>query len=305
MATNAFAYVITLDSASDSYLQQQAAATNALISNNSWNYGDAAYDIEAASYDAAVRDALPQVSGSQPLIFVFSAGNQGDGTDDGQNGNADSILSPATAKNVITVGAIEQFRNITNTDVEGGVTNEPFLPSTDSDDEVASFSSRGNVGVGTEGDNGRFKPDLVSPGTYVISTRSSQWDTNSYYNPTNIIPTFYINQSVAPNALTTLVYPVPPNAEKLVITVLTNGSSPNPFPSQMPIYVALNQVPTVSDFVGYNQITLPTGGIGLNYGDTVFFSIGNNTNITVDFDVEAVVYETNADPVFEAACRRR
>jgi subtilisin family serine protease len=87
MATNATAYVLNVDYSSDSYLQEQAALTNALISNNSWNYGDAAYDIDAASYDAAVRDALPEVSGPQPLIFVFSAGNSGGGTPDGQNGS--------------------------------------------------------------------------------------------------------------------------------------------------------------------------------------------------------------------------
>ena len=60
------------------YLQEAPALTNALISNNSWNYGgDNAYDLAAASYDAAVRDALPLVTGSQPVLFVFSAGNDG------------------------------------------------------------------------------------------------------------------------------------------------------------------------------------------------------------------------------------
>ena len=67
---------------SDQYLQEAPALTNALISNNSWNYGgDSAYDLEAASYDAAVRDALPLVTGSQPVLFVFSAGNEGNGDD--------------------------------------------------------------------------------------------------------------------------------------------------------------------------------------------------------------------------------
>src|SRR5208337_2584581 len=59
---------------SDVYLQETAAQTNALlgygwpyISNNSWTYtGDNDYDLAAASYDAAVRDALPQLTGSQP-----------------------------------------------------------------------------------------------------------------------------------------------------------------------------------------------------------------------------------------------
>ena len=102
---------------SDFYFQEVPALTNALISNNSWVYeGDNAYDLSAASYDAAVRDALPFVTGSQPVLFVFAAGNAGDGSDNADLGGgiADSIESPATAKNVITVGALQEDRNITN-----------------------------------------------------------------------------------------------------------------------------------------------------------------------------------------------
>ncbi|SPE63103.1 hypothetical protein SBV1_950024 [Verrucomicrobia bacterium] len=188
---------------SDSYLQQTAAQTNALlgggpfISNNSWNYdNDNQYDLPAASYDAAVRDALPQVSGSQPGLYVFAAGN----TDwtlnhwgDGNGSQPDGILSPGTAKNVITVGAVEQLRNITNpvvqcTTTNGQpccVTNQPFLPSTDASNQVAGFSSWGNAGIGIEGESGRYKPDVVAPGAFVISTRSTQWDQETYYSPTN------------------------------------------------------------------------------------------------------------------------
>ena len=170
---------------SDTYLQETAARTNAFISNNSWHYAnDNAYDLAAARYDAAVRDALPEVPGSQPLLFVFGAGNAGNGADDGSGGDPDSIQSPATAKNVITVGAIDQPRYITNqvwqcATVNGTnicQTNQPWLGLTDTNNAVAAFSSRGNVGVGIEGDFGRFKPDVVAPGTFVVSARSTQWD---------------------------------------------------------------------------------------------------------------------------------
>ena len=179
---------------SDSHLQQTAAQTNAFISNNSWHYAnDNAYDLAAARYDAAVRDALPSVPGSQPLLFVFGAGNAGNGADDGLGGEPDTIQSPGTAKNVITVGAIVQLRSITNEAWQCStldstnlcVTNQPWLGLTDASNEVAAFSSRGNVGIGPEGDFGRFKPDIVAPGTFVISTRSAQWDQSDYYHPTN------------------------------------------------------------------------------------------------------------------------
>ncbi len=177
----------------DSGLQQTAAQTNVFISNNSWLYaGDRSYDLAAASYDAAVRDALPAAPGAQPLLFVFAAGNDGAGTDNGTGGNPDSILSPATAKNVITVGAVEHPRFITNqtwTCAGGGgsncQTNTPWLGLTDASNQVASFSSRGNVGVGIEGGFGRFKPDVVAPGTFIVSSRSTAWNQEAYYAQSN------------------------------------------------------------------------------------------------------------------------
>ena len=58
---------------SDAYLQETAARTNAFISNNSWNYvgpDSQTYDLHAASYDAAVRDALP----TRPGLAAAAAG---------------------------------------------------------------------------------------------------------------------------------------------------------------------------------------------------------------------------------------
>ena len=131
--------------------------------------------------------------GSQPVLFVFGAGNAGNGAADGSGGSPDSIQSPATAKNVITVGAIEQPRQIADWVWQCGTingtnvcqTNQPWLALTDTNNQVADFSSRGNVGVGVEGEFGRFKPDVVAPGTFVISARSTQWDQAAYYTPTN------------------------------------------------------------------------------------------------------------------------
>lgn len=198
------------DSVSDNWLQTEAADYHflnskgklkqnqpALISNNSWEYEDQNdYTWAAASYDAATRDALPERAGDQQVIYVFPAGNSGGGTDNGLNASPGTISAPGTAKNVITVGAIESGRNIegesvtsvTNTvtevDDEGNevekevvttTTNTPFAGMTDSDNQVAAFSSRGNVGIGVEGTYGRFKPDLVAPGTFLISTRSGDW----------------------------------------------------------------------------------------------------------------------------------
>ena len=101
------------------------------------------------------------------------------------------------------MGAIEQPRFITNQAWQCATvnstnlceTNQPWLGLTDSSGTVAAFSSRGNVGVGVEGTYGRFKPDVLAPGTFVISARSTEWDQAAYYGPLN--PTNDYGQSLS------------------------------------------------------------------------------------------------------------
>ena len=283
--------------ASDQTLQEAAALTNALISNNSWNYGDSAYDLAAASYDAAVRDALPEMTGSQPVLFVFSAGNSGNGNDGGANGNADSILSPATAKNVITVGAIEQSRGITNL-VTGyhGDTNPQALwePMTDTGSQVASYSSRGNVGILTEGTYGRFKPDVVAPGSFVVSTRSKQWDELAYYNPTNTSFNEIDNEFLNTNAINYYKLSIPANAVGVVIQIVTNNLSPVPFPPNLPIFVSLNHFPDPADPGTYDFVTTD---------DKVSIPPDSGGNISgiqslQGLGFECAVWNTNSFPVY-------
>ena len=279
---------------SDQELQEAAARTNALISNNSWNYGDSSYDLAAASYDAAVRDALPEVTGSQPVLFVFSAGNSGGGGDGGSGGNADTILSPATAKNVITVGALEQSRGITNmvTDLSGNQ-SAYWYPETDTSYQVAGYSSLGNVGVGTEGDNGRLKPDVVAPGSFVISTRSSQWDEHAYYNPTNYNMTVlsdYVN-SGSENFYSLLV---PSNVVQIVFELFANISSPTPFPN-LPICIWKGTDPRIHppDLIKAGSISIPPdsalGPIGAGWA----YAVSNNTSGGVSYDLFVDIVTTN------------
>jgi len=150
----------------------------------------------------------------------------------------------------MTVGAIEQDRNITNKTVierpdmsgtnSGGVirtTNVPWQGITDSSNQVASFSARGNVGIGTEGEFGRFKPDLVAPGTFVVSTTAkADWDQASYYNPTNYHFDTIFDQTVATNTLEPYSIFVPYNSVQMVIHVFAA--------EDMRIYVKQSGSPT-------------------------------------------------------------
>ncbi len=115
------------------------------------------------------------------FTIVFAAGNSGRDTNP-TNGMVDlsSVNSPATAKNCITVGASENNRpGITST--WGGLWPSRFPVDpirsdrvADRTDGMAAFSSRGPT------QDGRTKPDLVAPGTYVASTRSSVASENGW-----------------------------------------------------------------------------------------------------------------------------
>jgi subtilisin-like proprotein convertase family protein len=285
----------------DAMLQESAARTNALISNNSWGYGTTEYNLAAASYDQAVRDSLPGATGSQQIIYVFAAGNDGQGDDDGKGGIRDTLLSPAVSKNAISVGASELPRGITNdvavcdscNDSNSPVcfTNKPWADMTDSSNQVARFSARGNVGIGLEGDFGRFKPDLIAPGTFVVSTRSPTWDTNAYYNPVTIDTQPFFNRTVPTNGFRNFSVFVPCDSFRLDISAV----SVRPTNIDLPIYVRASDFPQPpANLEGTNFVSIPSTTLALTPVNTVwYYTIGNPTNVPVTFDTTSFVYRTN------------
>lgn len=134
-----------------------AYAAGARMSNGSWGNGLNRYDAAAQEYDALVRDARPTTPGNQEMVFVFSAGNGGPGG---------HISSPGTAKNVITVGASENYRpeGTDSCDLDGGEGIGP--DGADSALDVLRYSSGGPTA------DGRSKPDLVAPGTHIFGGAS-------------------------------------------------------------------------------------------------------------------------------------
>lgn len=143
-------------------LFQQAYDAGARIHTNSWGAPvNGAYDANAQEADNFVWD-------NPDMLILFSAGNSGVDTDGNNVVDANSIGSPGTAKNVLTVGASENDRPTLQQTY-----NASYAPVIDADaitsdpDGLAAFSSRGPV------QNNRRKPDLVAPGTLVTSIRSS------------------------------------------------------------------------------------------------------------------------------------
>jgi len=136
---------------SDETLTRDAIRRGAHIGSNSWgNDVQGEYDTDASQFDELVRDADSVTPGDQPYILVFSAGNAGPGSE--------TLDSPASAKNVIAVGACEN--------VPGTLALTYGLYADDAD-TMADFSSRGPC------EDGRVKPDVVAPGTWIASMASS------------------------------------------------------------------------------------------------------------------------------------
>ena len=143
-------------------LQSKAYESGARISANSWGNTNNSYTVDSQAFDALVRDAQPAGStfatlGNQEMVIVFAAGNRGS--------SANTVGSPATAKNVISVGASESVRSL-NTSNGGrssmGADGCGYADdAADNVSDIAAFSSRGPCS------DGRQKPDLVAPGTHV------------------------------------------------------------------------------------------------------------------------------------------
>jgi subtilisin-like proprotein convertase family protein len=144
---------------------QNAHAGGARISNNSWGSGNLSawgdYSDRSREYDQLVRDARPNEPGNQAMVEVFAAGNDGEGnpSQPGGPGNEGygTISAEGSAKNVITVGASEGVRSLPSINPDC----DPPGTGADSARDIVDFSSRGPT------DDGRLKPDLVAPGTYV------------------------------------------------------------------------------------------------------------------------------------------
>lgn len=144
-------------------LQCEAYQAGARVSNNSWGANTSGdYDVDAQQYDALVRDAQPagaefSAPGNQEMVIVFAAGNAGP--------NTQSVGSPGTAKNVITVGATENVCSLSSSNggnsVEGNDGCSVSDAGADSSNDIATFSGRGPCS------DGRKKPELVAPGTHV------------------------------------------------------------------------------------------------------------------------------------------
>ncbi|MBS3790842.1 MAG: S8 family serine peptidase, partial [Candidatus Thermoplasmatota archaeon] len=118
------------------------------VHSNSWgSSGDGAYADSDEDFDRAVRDGNRDTAENEPVVITVAAGNDGPGAM--QGGGYNSIGSPGNAKNVITIGSVQNYNP-----------NE----GVDDPEAVSGFSSRGWT------DDNRVKPDVMAPGEGIYST---------------------------------------------------------------------------------------------------------------------------------------
>jgi serine protease AprX len=124
--------------------------------------------------------ALDEFACANPdVLVVVAAGNSGEALEGWVSFH--TVGSPATAKNALTVGASDSDRaDIDRTWGKYNATSFPKPPSADErmsgdPDRPAALSSRGPT------DSEAVKPDVLAPGTYILSTRAAKasmafWD---------------------------------------------------------------------------------------------------------------------------------
>jgi hypothetical protein len=139
----------------------------ARIHSNSWGSENS-----SGVYDQQAHELDDFVFTHRDILICFSAGNEG--VDKDSNGQIDpnSVAPPATAKNCLTVGASENNRPDQDQTYGEGFPKDykanPIKsdPMANNPEGMVAFSSRGPT------NDERIKPDVVAPGSFILSTRS-------------------------------------------------------------------------------------------------------------------------------------
>jgi serine protease AprX len=165
-------------------LFEEAYQQGARIHNNSWGAA------VPATYTLNSNEVDEFIAKRRDMLIVISAGNEGQAAANlhSPSGFVDwlSMGAPATSKNALTVGASRTSR--TSGAYAGlcygqawpadfpdpPVSSEPISGNPEA---LAAFSSRGPC------DDRRIKPDLVAPGTDIVSTKSSRAPLRNFWGP--------------------------------------------------------------------------------------------------------------------------
>jgi subtilisin family serine protease len=154
-------------------LFQEVYEKEARIHSNSWGGNED----ESGIYNQKCQQLDQFVWEHQDFLIIMAAGNESKQNSRGEF-ELRTVTPPGTAKNCLTVGASESLKpnecSYTYSNLTDGEGNQRFPHDpissdciADSIDDIAAFSSRGPC------QDNRCKPDVLAPGTFILSTRSS------------------------------------------------------------------------------------------------------------------------------------
>ncbi|MBI4453905.1 S8 family serine peptidase [Candidatus Woesearchaeota archaeon] len=242
----------------DTTMIQTLYNDGARTESNSWGSSTTEYSNALAKrLDAFMWD-------NKDILILNSAGNDGP--------SLQTVRDPGTAKNIITVGASQSNRSSGNVNL------------------IASFSSRGPA------NDGRIKPDVVAPGTNIVSTRSSKlggstqscssaFDSSGYYSScsgTSMAAPITSGYAalVRENFVRNLGYDSP--RASLIKAMILNGAQDIGYgiPSNVTGWGRINLTNTLMPSYPryFKYIDNKTGFTSSGQYDTHTFSVVNNTN---------------------------
>ena len=207
---------------------QDAYNQGARIHSDSWG----AVDVTPGMYDAQA-EAFDQFIWQHPnFVILVAAGNSGVDSKGTGRVDPDSVTTPATAKDVITVGASKNYVPNEGLQIvvgEAGCSKNPKTGQitcpwpegplsrsglSDNPNGLAPFSSRGPTA------DGRIKPDIVAPGTNILSDCSHDPGAGTLWGR--------FNQNYCWSGGTSMATPLTASAVAVIRQYLQSSSIPSP-----------------------------------------------------------------------------